>query len=161
MPSIDIASLSDPKLSSLIANHRRLGATSEPNYVAALAESARRSGGGLDFETTKTAIIEAARDRRFISYLDIANASGVPWNKIHRNVGRHLDELLEWCHRSGFPLLTAIVVNKPNVGTGRLEESALRGFVEGARRVGYSVIDSEAFLAEQQRRVFDWAASES
>lgn len=159
--AIDVTKLTDPQLNNLIENHRRRAATSEPVYVAALAESARRRGGGLDFETTKRAILAVAKERRFLSYLDIANASGVAWNKVHRNVGRHLDELLEWCHRSGLPLLTAIVVNKPNVATGRLEDSALRGFVEGARRIGYHVLDDRDFLTEQQERVFQWAASEA
>lgn len=158
--TIDVSRLTDPQLNNLIENHRRQGAVDAPAYVAALAESARRRGVGLDFETTKRAILAAAKKRRFLSYLDIANASGIAWNKVHRNIGRHLDELLEWAHRLGLPLLTAIVVNKPNVATGRLEESALKGFVEGARRVGFVVGDHEKFLTEQQDRVFQWAANE-
>lgn len=158
--AIDVSRLTDPQLNNLIDNHRRQGAVDAPAYIAALAEHGRRRGAGLDFQTTKAAILAAAKERRFLSYLDIANASGVAWNKVHRNIGRHLDELLEWAHRSGLPLLTAIVVNKPNVATGRLEESALKGFVEGARRLGLVVVDHDDFLAEQQERVFQWAANE-
>jgi hypothetical protein len=54
-------------------------------------------------------------------------------------------------------MLSAIVVNKPNVTTGRMEPKSLKGFVGAARELGYTVTDEDAFLKEQQQRVFEWA----
>jgi hypothetical protein len=49
-------------------------------------------------------------------------------------------------------MLSAIVVNKPNVGTGTMEPETLKGFIAAARDLGYSVSDEEEFLREQQDR---------
>jgi hypothetical protein len=56
-------------------------------------------------------------------------------------------------------MLSAVVVNKPNVRSGAMEPETLRGFVGAARELGYPVTNEEAFLREQQARVFEWAAS--
>lgn len=39
-----------------------------------------------------------------------------------------------------------------------MEPTTLKGFIEAARALGYSVKDEEQFLREEQDRVFDWAA---
>jgi hypothetical protein len=51
-------------------------------------------------------------------------------------------------------MLSAIVVNKPNVDSGRMEPATLKGFIGAARLLGYAVTDEKAFLKEQQARVF-------
>ena len=56
-------------------------------------------------------------------------------------------------------MLSAIVVNKPNVSTGEMEDETLKGFIKAARQLGYEITDDEAFLKEQQQRVFEWAKS--
>lgn len=57
-------------------------------------------------------------------------------------------------------MLNAVVVNKPNVESGKMEMETLMGFVSAARELGYPIRDEEAFfLREQQARVFEWAAS--
>jgi hypothetical protein len=56
-------------------------------------------------------------------------------------------------------MLSAVVVNQPNVESGALEPETLRGFIAAARELGYSITDQEAFLREQQARVFEWAAA--
>lgn len=56
-------------------------------------------------------------------------------------------------------MLSAIVVNKSNVRSGAMEPETLKGFVAAARDLGYPVTDAEAFLREQQTRVFAWAAT--
>jgi hypothetical protein len=58
-------------------------------------------------------------------------------------------------------LLSAIVVNKPNVETGKMEPDTLKGFIGAARELGYPITDEQAFLKEQQARVFAWARRES
>ena len=56
-------------------------------------------------------------------------------------------------------MLSAVVVNKPNVESEKMEMETLRGFVSAARELGYRISDEEAFLREQQAHVFEWAAS--
>jgi hypothetical protein len=58
-------------------------------------------------------------------------------------------------------MLSAIVVNKPNVSTGTMEPETLKGFIAAARDLGYSVTDEEGFLREQQDRVFACANREA
>lgn len=102
-------------------------------------------------------IWEAAREGRFVSYKDLADASGASWLKVHYEVGGHLGRVVEFAHRMGWPMVSAIVVNKPNVATGRMEPETLKGFVAAARDLGHVVIDVEGFLRDQQARVFAWA----
>jgi hypothetical protein len=45
------------------------------------------------------------------------------------------------------------------VESGKMEMETLRGFVGTARELGYPISDEEAFIREQQARVFEWAAS--
>lgn len=71
-------------------------------------------------------------------------------------MNEHLGSLVEFAHRNGWPLLSAIVVNQSNLKTGELEESSLKGFVTAARLLGIPVGDERAFLREQQERVFEW-----
>lgn len=58
-------------------------------------------------------------------------------------------------------MLSAIVVNKPNVDSGRMELKTLKGSIGAARQLGYVITSEEAFLREQQARVFAWAQNES
>jgi len=54
-------------------------------------------------------------------------------------------------------MLSAIVVNKQNVESGRMEPETMKGFIEAARGLGHTIVDDESFLKEQQQKVFDWA----
>lgn len=156
----DIGEHSDVELTNLIENHRRLGRMQAPLYLAALAESERRRGRGLNFDTTLRSIRAAAAQERFISYKTIAQESGTIWAKVHWQVGDHLTRLCEYAHRQRWPLLSAIVVNADNVATGELDPKSLAGFVAVARSLGREVTDEQAFLKAEQQRVFAWAASE-
>ena len=155
---IDPNALSDNELDNLIANYGRRG-VHDAIYISALSIKAKRKGKGLDFEKTMNAIGEAASKGRFIGYGELAEASGADWTKVRYAIGPHLDDLVEYCHRRGWPLLSAIVVNKPNVKTGELEADSLKGFVAGARSAGIPVTDDYAFLRGQQSKVFEWAGS--
>ncbi|MEQ8701230.1 MAG: hypothetical protein RLT05_32295 [Bauldia litoralis] len=156
---IDVKALSKEQLRNLVDNHRKKNATNLTIYSDALAELERREGKGLDFDKSYEVILKAARERRFISYKDLADASGADWQAVHYSVGKHLGSLVEYAHRRGWPMLSAIVVNRPNVATGRMEPDALRGFVGIARELDIPVVNEEEFLKDQQRAVFDWAAS--
>ena len=156
---LDLTLLDDVQLKNVIDNHRRKGATEESVYKEALAEQAKRLGKGLNFEMTIKVITHAASEGRFISYKEVADASGVSWNKVRYAMGRHLDDLIEYCHLNELPLLSSIVVNKPNVESGELNPESLKGFIAGVQRLNIAVLDDAAFLHEAQKRVFEWAKS--
>lgn len=149
----------DKQLANLIANYQRLGKVHDAYYVDALSEMARRKGGGLDFEKTFRAVLKAAKERRFLSYKQLADESGVEWSKVRYAANQHLGDLIEYAHRKGWPLLSAIIVNQQNLEDGHMEPPTLRGFCEAARSLGYAFADDEAFVKEQQNRVFEWAAT--
>jgi hypothetical protein len=157
---IDPKALDNRGLQNLIDNYRRKSATGEQIYIDALAEQAKRTGKGLSFSTTMRVIREAAAQGRYISYGELAEESGADWNQVRYAMGPHLDGLLEFCHRNGLPLLSAIVVNKPNLKSGKLDPDSLKGFVAGARRLGIPVTDDDQFLRDQQTKVFEWGRSQ-
>jgi hypothetical protein len=128
-------------------------------YSDAIAELARRKGKGLDFETTVRVIRDAAARGRYISYGEVAKASGAEWSKVHYAIGPHLDDLIEYCHLNCLPLLSSIVVNKPHIRTGELDPASLKGFIAGVRSVGIPVGDEQEFLRRSQQEVFEWARS--
>lgn len=149
----------DQELRNVIDNHRKNGKLHEPYYLVALEELARRKGKGLDFQKSFDLIRKAAGERRFLSYKELADASGSDWSKVRYAVNTHLGDLIDYAHGKGWPLLSAIVVNQQNVTTGDMEPTTLKGFVEAARALGYAVADEMGFLREQQERVFTWAAA--
>ncbi|MBS0563520.1 MAG: hypothetical protein JSR87_03265 [Proteobacteria bacterium] len=152
MKPIDLKAKSDAQLRAIIANHERLGKTDLPSYRDACDELARRSA--FNFETSLKAISEAAREKRFLSYGALAEASGVEWNKAYLLIGAHLWELVRWGHARGLPMLSAIVVNKENLATGIMAEETLQGFVRAAEALGITVKEPETFREEQQALLF-------
>lgn len=113
----------------------------------------------LSINKTYSAIRDAARDRRFITYGELAEASGVEWKKARRPLPHQLGRLVEIAHGRGWPMLSAIVVNKGQVDTGNLEGESLSGFLAAAKLVGLEVNDPQTFLKDQQQAVFEWAAT--
>lgn len=154
---INPETLIDNELENLIQNHRNKGATEAPLYAEALRERERRKGRGLDFDKSFTIIKKAASEGRFLSYKELADTSGADWGKAHYAIGGHLWNLVEYAHHKNWPMLSSIVVNKPNIETGKMEPDTLKGFVGAARALGYSFADDEKFLREQQKLVFEWA----
>lgn len=113
----------------------------------------------LDLATTYRAIVDAAKQRKFLSYGDIAKAHDAEWSKVRYAMNRHLEDLVESAAIRGWPLITAIVVNKNGLRTGHMEDTAIEGFVEAAKRHGRSVTSPEEFVKDEQERTFDWAQS--
>jgi hypothetical protein len=157
---INVEILPIDQLENLIENHRRQRATNTPLYLDALRELEKRKGQGLDFDRSLSIIPQAARKGRFLSYKELADFSGVDWGQAHRAIGGHLWKLVEYSHLRHGILLSAIVVNKPNIATGKLEAQALKGFIEAPRLLDYAITDEQAFLKEQQASVFAWAQKE-
>jgi len=154
---IVLSKLTDQQLKNIIENYRRKAMTSESMYVEALAEQARRIGNGLDFNKSYNAIWRSAVQGRFMSYKDLADASGAEFSKVRYSIGQHLWTLVEYAYRKGWPMLSAVVVNKANVASGDMEPETLKGFIAAAKELGLSITDEEAFLRDQQKRVFEWA----
>jgi hypothetical protein len=157
MIQADLKSKTDAEIDSWISNYERKSATDTAFYKALLEERARRQTSGLKLETSLRHLVEAAKARRFTTYGDLAKASGVPWNIARHAMNGphgHLDSLLDICHARGMPLLTALCVNQQGIDTGKLSPDSLRGFVSGAKRLGYKII---SFLRECQMQSFKWA----
>lgn len=113
----------------------------------------------LDPARTLDAIRAAAAARRCLCYADVAAASGLSWAAARRRMDPHLFGLCRDARARGWPLLSAIVVNKPLVATCRMEGRALAGFTAMALRLGAAIgSDPALFLRREQARVLDWAA---
>jgi hypothetical protein len=63
-------------------------------YIDALAEQARRTGHGLDFDKSFKIIRRAAAEGRFLSDKELADASGADWDRVHYSIGGHLWSLV-------------------------------------------------------------------
>jgi 5-methylcytosine-specific restriction protein B len=144
-------------LETVIANHERLKRTDELTYAQAQGELEKRLSRALNVSVTRNAILRSARKRTFLTYGDIAKENGVPWNKAYRPIAQHLDEVMRLTFEQGGPLITSLVVNEAGRRTGALDDNSLRGFVDGAARLGIQTQNPQAFLREQQGLSFDYA----
>lgn len=159
----DFSQKTDVQIDNWISNHEAKQATDRPLYQELLEERARRgeARSSLLIEKSLEELKQAAIDGRCVSYGELAKASGVEWGMArHRmnGTGGHLDQLLDVCHVRSLPLLTAICVNKTNVETGELEASALSGFAQGARRLGYEVANEADFHHAKRDECWEWGA---
>ncbi|TIV16454.1 MAG: hypothetical protein E5V99_31240, partial [Mesorhizobium sp.] len=66
----------------------------------------------LNINKSYKAILEAARQGRFVTYGEVAAASGMEWKKARRPLPLQLDQLVLVSHERGWPLISAIVVSK-------------------------------------------------
>ena len=113
----------------------------------------------LSIEKTYRAILTSARERRFVTYGDLAAASGVPWGQARLPMNRHLDDFSKRAHQHGCPLLSSIVVTAENRESGIIEGDSLNGLLTAAKLVGFPTTDPLALVKEQQKLVFAWAAT--
>lgn len=118
-----------------------------------------QTGGlmSLDLNKSYRAILAAARQGKFITYGDVAAASGAEWKKARRPIPPHLDRLVKISHERGWPLISSIVVNRDNLESGLLEGESLSGFLAAVKKLGFTFDDPKAFLRAQQQAVFEWA----
>jgi hypothetical protein len=155
---IDVEKLTDDALKNLINNHQKKRATDQPLYAVAVKEMHRRHGGGLDIDRSVAYLNAAASMRRFVSYGELAEANGAVWDKVRYPMNAHLWALVCLAKSKGWPMLSAMIVNKQNLATGMMERDTLAGFVKAAADLGYEVSDDEAFLREQQEACFRWGS---
>jgi hypothetical protein len=154
---IDLSTKTVDELKTIIANHEKLGKIKAQRYLAAGVELAERSAGNLSLNKTVAIIAAAAKDGVFLGPKDVADRSGAIWARVHYAMTKHLLDVSRHAHRLGWPMLSAIVVNKQNVGDGVMEPDALTGFCNCARALGIEVEDEPAFLKTQQAAVFEAA----
>lgn len=163
---IDLESMTDKQIENLFRNHEDKNARARPLYAKALEERARRSQARsrLDFKKSLHLLRSAAVEQRCVSYGDLASASGVPWNLARHQMngsGGHLDRLLDICHANQLPMLPALCVNKNGLANGELVASALKGFADGARRLGFDLADEREFHIYQRDTCWEWGRSSS
>lgn len=155
---VDLATKTPVELNNFLENRRRAGDTSSEIYMAWLDEAQRRKG--FEPDKSRQTILAAAKQRSFLSYKDLSDASGLNWSKVHYSIGKHLWDLIEPIYRRHEILVSAIVVNKPNVASGKMDPETLRGFITAAETLGVAVdADHAAFLKKSQEAVF--AAAET
>jgi hypothetical protein len=154
---VNVTGLSDERLDILIENTERLRRTAEEIYREAVEERNRRRGGGLDLKTSIKAILHAARAGRFLSYGELAAANGADWSAVRYPMNTHLGEIIRYAKHKGWPMLSAVVVNKKHIGSGKMEPSTLKGFLEAAKWLGYDIDEQKDFLELQQKECFRWA----
>ena len=159
---MELGSKSDQELEQWIQNHEgQTGGTAKPLYGALLEERARRAQAKqpLNLEQSLNHLKDAAGKGRCTTYGDLAKASGIIWSQARHQMnghGGHLDRLLDLCHARKLPLLTAICVNQTGLADGELEETALAGFVAGARRLGFLVTNERAFHHHCRDECWNW-----
>lgn len=112
----------------------------------------------LDLQITYRAIVDSARKKQFISYSDLAAANSANFPKVRYKLNSQLGELMSLAVEREWPILSSIVVSKPNLDSGTLEGTALEGFVDAARKLGFTITDSLEFVEKQQKAVFNWAS---
>jgi 5-methylcytosine-specific restriction protein B len=153
---IDLSTKTVDELKTIIANHEKLGKIKAQRYLAAGVELAARSAGNLSLNKTVDIITAAAKDGVFLGSKDVADKSGAIWAKVHYAMTKHLLDVSRHAHRLGWPMLSAIVVDKKNVATGAMDPDAITAFCNCARALGIEVeeADEAAFVKEQQAAVF-------
>ena len=156
---LDLSLKSTQELTNLIENHERRNLQQSPTYLEALAERERRRGNGLEFKKSLAVILSAAREGRYVSYKQLAEASGARWDRVHYAMNQHLWDLVRWAHGHGWPMLSSVVVNQENRHTGKMKPDTLKGFITAAEQLGRTDIgtDHEKFLRVEQANVMDFA----
>jgi hypothetical protein len=152
--SVDVSTKTLAELENFERNHRQAGKTDTPFFHALLREMEVRRRG-LDLEKSLACVIAAAAQRHFVSYKELAEASGLSWAKAHRVINGHLGKLCEYSYRKEGLLLSAVVVNSSNVKSGDMEAATLTGFTNKAKDfVDVMQGTEKEFLRAEQQKVF-------
>ena len=121
----------------------------------ALAEAVGEDGvpaegeAELDLEKTLELLIGAAVAHRTVTYLEVARASGVEWNKARRPIVGHLERVWDECVARGLPCLDALVVRQADGSPGD-------GLVKLAIKKGRQVSDPASFAKMLREECFRW-----
>jgi hypothetical protein len=163
---MNLAAKSLPDIEQMIINYGKTEqGRAHPIYRELLEERARRHEADtqLSLDRSMEALVRVAIGGGCTTYGALAEASGVPWSKArHRMNGNkgHLERLLDICHARGLPLLTALCVNNEGLKTCELSDESLRGFAEGAKRLGFVVDDKRKFHYQQRDASWAWGRTQ-
>ena len=152
---VDVSRLSNEALRDAVSQRRRRQ-TSSSFTLAALRELEIRTTGGLDFDKSFRVLEKAARDRGFVSYGEIADASDAPWDKVYSQVAGHLSRLAAYARGRGWPTPSVVVIRE-NVATAGKRPEPMNGLLEAAKALGYLAPEENPFLREQQEKLANWA----
>jgi hypothetical protein len=159
--AVDLEAKTTKELATIVANCQRLKRTADPRCLAASKILQDRRNGDYNMEKTVATILAHGQRGRFLSYRDVAIASGLEWGNVFRQINLHLDAVCSYSHGKGWPLLTAIVVSHGNLGSGEMTVANRKGFLDAAKGAGRNVdIEDVAFVKREQQRVFDWCRTE-
>jgi hypothetical protein len=152
--AVVLSSKTMAELKMILQNHEKSGKTHAASYLAAASELAQRNSGGLTLSKTVDIIRVAAKAGEYLSYKQIAEGNGAVWSKVNHSMAKHLLEVCVHAHRMGWPMLSAIVVNKKGASDGTMEPPTLAGFCACAVGLGFDVGEPPTFLKSQQTAVF-------
>jgi hypothetical protein len=113
----------------------------------------------LKEDVTRALLIGAARDRRMVTYTEVAAASGVPWHAAFRRITRHLSAVNAACIARGEPMLGCLVTKRD----GRISEKALDSIAthafQAGRMTGTGRAEARRFVAAERKAIFehDWS----
>jgi hypothetical protein len=159
--AVDLEAKTTKELETIVANCQRLKRTGDARCLAASKILQDRRNGDYNMEKTVATILDHGQRGRFLSYRDVASASGLEWGNVFRQISPHLDAVCSYSHGKGWPLLTAIVVSHQNLASGEMTVANRKGFLEAAKGAGRNVdIEDVAFVKREQQRVFDWCRTE-
>jgi hypothetical protein len=158
--AVDLDAKTTQELETIVANCQRLGGTGQPICLDAARILDAHRNGDYGMDKPVAAIRDYDRQSRFLSYKDVANASGHEWTSVFRQISPHLDAVCI-CHGNEWPLPTAIVVDEGNRVSGEMIAANRKGFLGAARGAGRHVdIEQTEFVKREQQRVFDWCRVE-
>ncbi len=154
-----INDLSDAQIENELGNYERhvagdksLTTEQEKRHFALLEASAKRAG--FDFDVSLAFLSRIGRNRTFTSYGDLAAANGLEWQQARRPMNHHLWDLVRYSNERWRFMISAILVDKPNVATGIMNSDTLAGFCKAADSLGYRIGDPQGFLKDRQEKTF-------
>jgi len=155
----NFAGKSEKDLKTFVDNYRRSGQTSSDTYRSLLRELELKRGKGLDLEKTLACVITAAKENRFVSYKQVAEASDLPFANARLRMTVHLRELCAYAQSRRLPLLSAIIVNTDGLATGTMNAQAQAGFLKAAESLGADTHEGHAFISAEQKKIFELFAA--
>ncbi len=113
----DVKMLSDDSLKNLIKNHQDKRDGSASSIVRRSKSCIADTGRSRSRYVNR--LPQSCRvERRIRKLWRAAEANGAVWGKVRYPMNSHLWALVRHAHSKGWPMLSAMVVNKQNTATG-------------------------------------------
>lgn len=163
---MDLTDKTDAQLQLIVDRHEAAKATKRPLYLAATKALQDRAKAEMNVDVALRHLEEIARAHRFTDYGALAKACGVRWGKARHMMfgpGKFMDQLHDACAERGLPHLTALVVLKPDVETGKMADEQVEAFFASAVRTGGANGDENphAFRSAEVARCHEWGGAKA